>query len=69
MCGLSAQASQVRHSKTGTLLSDLKLNYYIYFLCKEEVPIADLAQQVTDLFEWDPSETSNYQETDIAHRR
>lgn len=49
-------------------LSDLKLNYRVYFLCKEKVPIANPSQQATDLFPQDPSETSNYQETAIKSR-
>lgn len=52
-------------------MPDLKLNYHMYFLCKEKVPITNPSQQATDLFPQDPSETSNYQEqlskADPAH--
>lgn len=52
--------------KTGTdTLCDLKLNYHMYFLGKEKVPVADPSEQATDRFPWDPSATSNYQETVI----
>lgn len=48
--------------KTGAdTLCDLKLNYHMYFLCKEKVPVGDPSQQATDQFPWDPSATSNYQ--------
>lgn len=69
--------AQIRHSntfntwkphgyKTGTDTEcDLKLNYHMYFLCKEKVPMADPSEQATDMFPWDPSVISNYQETVI----
>lgn len=49
--------------------SDLKLNYHMYFLCKDKVSISNPLQQATDLFPWDPSDTRNYQKTAIKADR
>lgn len=69
--------AQVCHSKTFNpwkphghkpdtdTLCDLKLNYHMYFLCKEEVPVADPSEEATDQFPWDPPATHNYQQTGI----
>lgn len=69
--------AQVCHSNTFNLwkphghkpdtdtLCDLKLNYHRYFLCKEEVPVADPSEEATDQFPWDPPATHNYQKTGI----
>ena len=55
-------------------LSNLKLNYHMYFLSRRKDPIANPSQlwkwpctwqQATDLLPQDPSETSGYQETAI----
>lgn len=68
--GTSQQCPQALETawKQNRRLSDLKLSYHMYFLCKDKVPIANPSQQATDLFPRDPSETNNHQETAMKRR-